>query len=385
MNILIAIDSFKGSLTSDEAGYAAAEGIRRACPDAVTIVRPLADGGEGTVETLAAVLGGELRRIRVSDPLGRPIESRYALCPSGTSSNIITAVIEMSAAAGLPLLKPDERDPLITTTYGVGELIADAVSQGARDFIIGIGGSATNDGGAGMLTALGFELTDSGGSTIAPGARGLSQLRKIGCEHILPGLRECRFRVACDVKNPLCGESGCSAVFAPQKGAAPDTIAPMDGWLADFAALAKLSFPDADPELPGSGAAGGLGFALRTFLSATLESGAGLILDASGFEELVMGADIVVTGEGRLDAQTIMGKAPAAVAALAKKYEKPCIALSGCVSEEAGICNQYGIDAFFPALRQICTADEAMEPSAARANLADAAEQVFRLISLFKQ
>ncbi|MCI8387301.1 MAG: glycerate kinase [Clostridiales bacterium] len=379
MKTTIAIDSFKGSLSSLEAGTAAAEGIRRVYPDAELLVRPIADGGEGTVETLVAALGGERRCISASDPLGRSIECSYAIC---TIKNRKTAVIEMSAAAGITLISQSERNPLYTTTYGVGEMIRDAISLDVRDFLIGIGGSATNDGGAGMLSALGYELLDKYGKPIPNGAIGLESLAEIRTDNAIPEISECRFRVACDVKNPLCGENGCSAVFAPQKGADSDMITKMDAWLAHFAYLTKKVCPASDPTLAGSGAAGGLGFALRSYLGASLESGVELILDAIRLEDDIADSDIVITGEGRLDAQTVMGKAPIGVATLAKQYGKPCIAFSGCVGNGAGSCNSHGIDAFFPIMREVCTLDKALDKQYAYANLRDTAEQVFRVIKM---
>ena len=380
MIITIAIDSFKGSLSSAAAGKAAARGIQRVFPDADIRVRPLADGGEGTLDALCTGLGGTKREVRVHDPLGRKINCEYAVCPADGSYGDNLAVIEMSAAAGLPLLSPDERDPLVTTTYSVGELIADALSLGIRDFIVGIGGSATNDGGAGMLSALGFGLYDRDGNAIPHGARGLETLAYIDRTTALPELANCRFRVACDVTNPLCGENGCSAVFSPQKGAKPDDIPKMDEWLMRFARLAKNVIPDCDPDYPGSGAAGGLGFALHSFLGAELVSGIELVLDVTRLEADIAVSDLLVTGEGRLDSQTAMGKAPAGAARLAAKHNVSCIALTGSVGDGASACHNVGIDAYFPILRRICTLDEAMNPEIAAENLADTVEEIFRLI-----
>ena len=385
MVITIAIDSFKGSLSSYAAGKAASRGIRRVFPDADIRVRPLADGGEGTLDALCTGLGGTKRTVRVSDPLGRRIYCEYAVCPTDGAYGDRLAVIEMSAAAGLTLLSPDERDPLVTTTYGVGELIADALGLGIRDFIVGIGGSATNDGGSGMLSALGFGLYDLDGCTIPYGARGLERLARIDRTTALPELAHCRFRVACDVTNPLCGENGCSAVFSPQKGAKPDDIPKMDEWLANYAKLAKNAVPDCDPDYPGSGAAGGLGFALHSFLGASLVSGVELVLDATRLEDDIAASDLLVTGEGRLDSQTAMGKAPAGAARLAAKHNVPNIALTGSVGDGASACHNVGIDAYFPILRRVCTLDEAMKPEIAAENLADTVEEIFRLVRAVRQ
>lgn len=375
MKVVIALDSFKGSLTSLDAGEAAAVGVRRAIPDAQVRVRPLADGGEGTVEALCRGLGGSLRVVRVEGPLGAEVECPYGILPDGE-----TAVIEMAGAAGLPLVPDGYRDPMKTSTFGVGQVIADAIAQGCRRFIVGIGGSATNDGGAGMLQALGFSLLDRAGRQAGPGARGLAELAEIRDEGALPALRECSFRVACDVTNPLCGERGASAVYGPQKGAGPAVIAQMDRWLADYASLCRRKYPRADPDWPGTGAAGGLGFAFLAFTNARLEPGAEIVLEETGLESYVREADVLVTGEGRLDGQSAMGKAPVGAAKAAKRYGKLTVAFSGCVGEGAEDCNRHGIDAFFPILRGPASLEEAMDPETARRNLAGAAEQAFRLL-----
>ena len=254
MKAVIAIDSFKGSLSSFEAGNSAAEGIRRVYPDAQIEVRPLADGGEGTVEALTLGCAGQLTTVTVTGPLGKPVSCQYGIVDSTR-----TAIIEMSGAAGITLVPDTERNPLYTTTYGVGEVIRDAITKGFRHFIVGIGGSATNDGGAGMLQALGFGLLDKNGNPVPFGAMGLEVLDKITTDNVLPELKDCTFRIACDVTNTLCGEQGCSAIFGPQKGATPAMILQMDKWLAYYATLAREIFPHANPKAEGSGAAGGLG------------------------------------------------------------------------------------------------------------------------------
>ena len=375
MKVVIAIDSLKGSLSSLEAGDAIRQGILLADPTAQVLVRPLADGGEGTVEALTLGMGGQLQKIMVTGPLGSPTEAAYGILNDGT-----TAVMEMSAAAGITLVADKDRNPLLATTYGVGEMIADAIRKGCRHFIIGIGGSATNDGGAGMLQALGYGLLDENDAPIPFGAAGLEKLKKITKDHVSPVLAECDFRIACDVTNPLCGENGCSAIYGPQKGADPSMIMAMDRWLGAYADLAAESFEKADKNYPGTGAAGGLGFAFLTFTNAVLESGIDIVLRETALEDYVKDADIVVTGEGRLDGQTVYGKAPIGVAKTAKKFGRPVIAFSGAVTEDAVACNQHGIDAFFPILRRISTLQEAMDPSAARQNMIDTSEQVFRLI-----
>ena len=379
MKAVIAIDSLKGSLTSMEAGYAIADGIRKAYPDAETIVRPLADGGEGTVDALVEGMMGSMQEITVNDPLGRPVSAKYGIIESSK-----TAIIEMSAAAGITLVTDSERNPLNTTTYGVGEMIKDAIGKGCREFIVGIGGSATNDGGVGMLQALGFGMLDKSGNQVAFGAKGLKDLETITDTNVIPELKDCRFHIACDVTNPLCGDNGCSAVYGPQKGADASMIMNMDKWLSYYAALTREKYPNADPKFPGTGAAGGMGFAFLSYTNASLEPGIDLILKETRLEEYMKGADVVITGEGRLDFQTAMGKAPVGVAKLAKKYDIPVIAFAGSVTKDATECNRHGIDAFFPILRGICTLDEAMNTDNAKANMTDTVEQVFRTIKAFK-
>ena len=368
MKVAIAIDSFKGSLSSIAAGEAAAAGIRDAIPEAETIVRPLADGGEGTVDALIAGMGGERRTVAVTGPMGRPVEAAYGILPGDT------AVMEMAAAAGITLVSGEERNPLVATTFGVGEMIADAIRAGCRRFVVGIGGSATNDGGAGMLQALGFGLLDADGAPIPRGGAGLERLARIDASHVLPELEGCTFQVACDVTNPLCGERGASAVFGPQKGATPEMVTRLDAALAHFAAVAG-----GDAAFPGTGAAGGLGFAFRSFLGGRLQRGVEIVLDETRLEDFVRSADVVVTGEGRLDAQTAMGKAPIGVAKLAKRHGKPVIAFAGCVASDAETLNAQGIDAFFPILRNVTTLAEALDITTAVANLRATARQAFRL------
>ena len=380
MKVVVAIDSLKGSLTSLEAGEAIQEGILRAISDAEVIVRPLADGGEGTVEALTRGMNGRYEKITVTDPLGRPTDAVY-----GILEDLHTAIIEMSAAAGITLIDAKDRNPMNTTTYGVGEMIKDAIGKGCRHFFIGIGGSATNDGGIGMLQALGYGMLDTEGKQVSLGAKGLAELVSITDEDVLPELKECTFQIACDVKNPLCGELGCSAIFVPQKGATPDMIAQMDSWLGKYALLTANRYKKADSNYPGTGAAGGMGFAFLSYMNAELRSGVQIVLEETKLEEYVKDADIVVTGEGCLDGQSVMGKAPIGVAALAKKHHKKVIAFAGCVTEDAKVCNQNGIDAFFPILRNVVTREEAMHTDNARRNMTDTAEQVFRLIKAMEK
>lgn len=378
MKTVIAIDSLKGSLSSMEAGYAIAEGIKRADSNAETIVRPLADGGEGTVDALVEGMNGTAQTVTVSDPLGRPISAVY-----GIIEESMTAIMEMSAAAGITLVTDAERNPLNTTTYGVGEMIKDAIEKNCREFIIGIGGSATNDGGIGMLQALGFGLLDKDGNQVAYGAKGLKEIASITSDNVLPQLKDCIFHIACDVNNPLCGEKGASAVYGPQKGADAAMVADMDKWLGDFATLTNEQYnKTVSKETPGTGAAGGLGFAFLAYLNGSLEPGVDLILSQTKLEEYIKDADVVVTGEGRLDFQTAMGKAPIGVAKLAKKYNKPVLAFAGSVTKDAVECNKNGIDAFFPILRGICTLEDAMKKENAEQNMIETVEQAFRLLKI---
>lgn len=375
MKAVVAIDSLKGSLSSMEAGNAIAEGIYRADAEAKVEVRPLADGGEGTVDALVQGMNGSLRKVRVTGPLGDKVDAAYGIIEEAKM-----AVIEMSAAAGITLVPDEKKNPLFTTTYGVGEMIRDAIEKGCRKFVVGIGGSATNDGGIGMLQALGYDFLNSKGNAVPYGAKGLEDLAEIRKEHVLPELAQCEFKVACDVTNPLCGPLGASAVYGPQKGATPEMVREMDQWLADYAKLAANCSERADAEHPGTGAAGGLGFAFLTFTNAVLESGIKIVLEETKLEQYIQDADIVITGEGRLDGQTAMGKAPVGVAKLAGKYKIPELAFAGSVTKDARKCNEEGIHAFFPILRGITTLEDAMDAENARRNLMETVEQVFRLI-----
>ena len=378
MKVVIAIDSFKGSLSSVEAGNAAAKGVKRVFPDAECIVSPLADGGEGTVDALVAGMGGEFREVEVTGPDGRPTEARYGLLPGGT------AVMEMAQAAGITLVSGAARNPLRTTTYGVGEMIRDAAAKGAKRIVIGIGGSATNDGGAGMLQALGWRLLDASGKDIQRGGAGLADISRIESPdaNAYADVSGLSFRIACDVTNPLCGPNGASAVFGPQKGATPEMVAALDAALARFAAVttASLGATGDAASAPGAGAAGGLGYAFKTFLGAELTQGVDLVLQETRLDDAMRDVDVVVTGEGRLDGQTAMGKAPIGVARLAKRHYAQVLAFAGCLGDGVEALNEAGIDAYFPILRRVVTLEEALDRTAAAANLADAVEQAFRLL-----
>lgn len=377
MNIVVAVDSFKGSMTSLEAGDAIAQGIRKAAPDANVIVRPIADGGEGTMDALIEGMQGAYETITVTGPNGKPVACQYGVIPGAG-----IAVVEMAKAAGLTILRQEERNPLYTTTYGVGEIIKDAIQKGYRRFIIGIGGSATNDVGIGFLQALGYHFLNAEGKEVPFGAIGVKDVVDVRLDQVMPELQECSFRVACDVNNPLCGQNGCSYVYARQKGATDESIQEMDQWIKNYSDLMKEKQLSMLENMPGAGAAGGLGYAFASFTNSKLESGIQIVLEETKLEEYIKTADLVITGEGRLDGQTVRGKAPVGVAKLAKKYNKKVIAFAGSVSADATFCNENGIDAFFPILREVKSLEEVMKAENAKQNLSATAEQVMRLLML---
>ena len=375
MKVVIAIDSLKGSLSSMEAGMAIKDGILAAKPDAEVIVKPLADGGEGTTDALIEGMNGERIDLTVTGPMHIPVDAYY-----GYLKDTNTAVMEMASAAGITLVPDSEKNPLLATSDGVGEMINDAIQRGCRNFIIGIGGSVTNDGGIGMLKALGVRFLDENGEDAGEGGQALAKVARIDVSGMNPLLKECHIQVACDVNNPLCGENGSTYVYGPQKGVTEDMKKTLDEAMAHFARVTSETLENDYMNTPGAGAAGGLGYAFLAYTGAALTPGIELILDAVGLEEELSGADVVVTGEGRLDFQTAMGKAPVGVAKLAKKYNAKVIAFAGSVTKEATACNKEGIDAFFPILRGVCTLAEAMDPVAARNNMTATVEQVFRLL-----
>ncbi|CUH93801.1 glycerate kinase [Herbinix luporum] len=375
MKVVVAIDSLKGSLSSMEAGMAIKEGIHKAC-EAEVIVKPLADGGEGTVDALLYGMGGYKVKIEATGPLNDKISCSYGILKDNK-----TAIIEIAEAAGIKLIAADKLNPLYTTTYGVGEMIKDAIQRGCRNFIIGIGGSATNDGGIGMLKALGYDFFDSNGNSLSPIGKNLGLIANISADNALKELSECSFRIACDVNNPLYGPMGAAYIFGPQKGASSEMVEILDLGLQNYSEAVKRIFAKDTAAIPGTGAAGGLGYGFLTFLKAKLESGIDIILDEIKLEDDIKDADFVITGEGKLDFQTAMGKAPIGVAKLAKKYGKKVIAFGGGVTEDAYKCNEEGIDAFFSILQLPMTVEEAMEYETARKNLVATSTQVFRLIN----
>lgn len=377
MKVIVAIDSLKGSLSSLEAGKAVEDGIKKAIPTAEVMIKPVADGGEGTVSALTSGLNGRLEKAEVTGPLGQKVKAVYGILPDKT------AVIEMAEAAGLPLVPDDQRNPMHTTTYGVGELIQQALEKGCRKFIVGIGGSATNDGGTGMLQALGCHFYKKDGTEICPGAEEIEEIARVDIGGMDRRLEECRFEIACDVTNPLCGERGASAVFAPQKGADARMVGRLDDALSHLADVTEEVLKTDNRNLPGAGAAGGLGFAFASYLGGDLRPGVEIVLDAVLPEKELSEADIVVTGEGRFDGQTAMGKAPVGIAKRAK--EKGCMVLvfAGSI-EPQGVRKVQDemqlVDGAFPILPGVMTLEEAMQKTVAYENMSYTAEQVFRVI-----
>lgn len=374
MKVVVAIDSMKGSLTSMEAGNAIRDGILRVKPDAEIVVKPLADGGEGTTDALLEGLGGEKVSVTVSGPMGKSVETYYGYIPEKK-----VAIMEMASAAGITLVKDTEKDPMVATTFGLGEMIKHAILKGARHFVIGIGGSATNDGGIGMLMALGYEFLDGNCQKVGKGAQALGKIARISDENVMKELNECKFQVACDVNNPLCGPNGATFVFGPQKGVTEEMKKGLDEAMRNYAKASEEFTGKKCSETKGAGAAGGLGFGFLEFLNADLTPGIELILKTIELEKEIIDADYVITGEGRLDIQTAMGKVPVGIAKLGKKYNKKVIAFAGSITKEAKECNHLGIDAFFPIVRGVTTLEEAMNPENAKENMMDAVEQVFRL------
>ncbi len=372
MRVVVAPQSLKGSLSAAEAGQAIAQGVREVYPDAEISMVPIADGGEGTTQALVDASGGRLVQREVTGPLGTPVQAFLGLMGDGR-----TAVIEMAASSGLPLVPPERRDPRMTTTYGVGELILAALDEGCTHFIIGIGGSATNDGGAGMAQALGARLLDAQGQQLPFGGAALANLERIEIDRMDARLQQCSFEVASDVTNPLCGPTGASAVYGPQKGATPAMVAELDTALARYARILERDLGRAVHEIPGAGAAGGLGAGLLAFLHATMRPGARIVLEAVRLEEQLRGADLVITAEGRLDSQTAYGKSVGAVAALAKQYGLPVLAIAGSLEEHYQELYTLGLDGIAVLPSGPMTLAEAME-QAARLT-AEATERALRI------
>ncbi|WP_368544615.1 glycerate kinase [Enterobacter soli] len=375
MKIVIAPDSYKESLSALEVATAIEQGFREIFPSAQYVKLPVADGGEGTVEAMVAATHGRIVLVPVTGPLGERVEGFY-----GLSGDEQSAFIEMAAASGLELVAPSQRNPLKTTSWGTGELIRHALDVGVKHIIIGIGGSATNDGGAGMVQALGASLVDEQGLAIGPGGGELKKLARIDVSGLDPRLAECRIEVACDVTNPLTGEEGASAVFGPQKGATPEMIATLDSALAHYAQVIARDLDLDVLNLAGGGAAGGMGAALYAFCGAQLRQGIEIVTDALHLDEQVADADLVITGEGRIDSQTIHGKVPVGVAKVAKRYGKPVIGIAGSLTADVGVVHDHGIDAVFSVIYTVCSLEDALEN--ARENVQMAARNIAAVLSV---
>ncbi len=375
MKYLVAMDSFKNNFTSYEAGSIIRDGILEAAPNADVRIVPIADGGEGTVDAIISGLGGEYVDVPATDPLGRPIKARF-----GVAGKV--AVIEMAAASGLPLVRREERDAKAATTYGTGELIRAALDRGCREFIIGLGGSATTDGGHGMARALGVRFLDAGGNELPFGGGSLGALSSIDISGLDPRLQECSFRIACDVDNPLCGEKGSAAIFGPQKGATPEDVELLDCNLAHYAGILAAAIGQDYSKVPGAGAAGGLSMGFMAFCGGKLEQGIDLVLDAIGFDRLAAEADILISGEGATDYQTAYGKAPVGVCRRGAKYGKPGFIISGTLGRDYDAVYKSGVTSVLSTIVSAMTNDEAIAQS--RTLLKKAAVRLVRTIECMR-
>ena len=375
MRIVIAPQTFKGSISALDAARAMREGVMRALPEAETTLAPVADGGDGTLETLVEGSGGEIRQVEVCGPLGERRSAEWGAMGDG-----VTAVVEMARTSGLALVPLERRDPLTATTYGLGEAIRAALDDGFRRFVVGIGGSATNDAGAGMAQALGARLLDANGDELERGGAALSELDKIDLSGIEPRAAEASFLVACDVSNPLTGPEGASAIYGPQKGATPEMVWALDAALVNFAEVARRDLAVEVENLSGAGAAGGLGGGMVAFLNAELRAGVDIVLDTVGLDETLAGADLVITGEGALDYQTVYQKAPVGVAERASKLGIPTIAVAGTLGEGYHLTREHGIESAVAIPNGPMSLDEA----SARAHelIADATERAMRLMKV---
>ena len=364
MKIIIAPDSYKESLTAMEVATAIEAGFRQVMPDAEYIKLPMADGGEGTVQSLVDASNGTIIEHQVTGPLGEQVPAFFGLMGDDK-----TAVIEMAAASGLHLVSPNLRNPMLTTSYGTGELILAALDHGVDHIIVGIGGSATNDGGIGMAQALGVQLLDNKGQALGFGGQALAQLASIDITTVDPRLAHIKLEVACDVDNPLCGKKGASHIFSPQKGATPAMVAELDQHLAHYAAIIKRDLAIDVKDMAGAGAAGGMGAALLGLFNAQLRSGIEIVIDAVNLGDIIKDADLVITGEGRIDSQTIHGKTPIGVARTAKKYHKPVIGIAGCLSQDCGVVYDHGIDAVFSVVPAAMSLEHAFNNAAVNVEL----------------
>lgn len=373
--IVVASDSFKGSLSSVDVAQSAAKGVHEVCPDCTVVQVNVADGGEGTVDAVVDALDGQKVKVTVSDPLGRQVDAVYGIAGD-------MAIIEMAAASGLPLLSAGERNPLLTSTYGTGEMILDAINRGCRRFLVGIGGSATNDAGTGMLQALGFRFLDAGGQEITHCCGGeLENIASIDDSNVPDAVRHSQFTVACDVDTPFCGRDGAAYVFAPQKGADAAMVQRLDEGMASFAKVVEAKYGLDIVPIAGAGAAGGMGGGFRAFLGATLKKGVDMVLDAIGFDNIIAGADLVITGEGKIDFQTAKGKTAAGVLARAKRQGIPVVAIGGCV-EMCDSLKQMGFAGIYPILEEKVPLEIAMQHDFASANVTRTVARILRSLKL---
>lgn len=373
--IVLAPDSFKESMTAKEACEAMERGIRKVNNQITCIHVPMADGGEGTMQSLVDATVGKIYSIKVIGPLGNEVEAQYGILGDGK-----TGILEMASASGIQLVPIEKRNPLITTTYGTGQLIKACLDHGVKKLLIGIGGSATNDGGAGVIQALGGRLLDSEGNDLGYGGGQLGKLAKIDLSNFDKRLKDITVEVACDVNNPLCGERGASNVFGPQKGATPEMVGILDNNLRHYAAVIKEQLSKDVVDFPGAGAAGGLGAGLMSFLNGTLKKGIEMVIEYSGLEDKVKNADMVWTGEGSIDFQTQYGKTPLGVAIIAKKYNKPVIALAGRVGEDIEVLYEKGIDTIFGIMKGVTSLEDALKKG--QENIEKTAENIIRLLNL---
>ncbi|MCQ4055347.1 glycerate kinase [Aeromonas sp. SG16] len=364
MKIVIAPDSFKESLSAMAVADAIEAGFKQVLPNATYVKLPMADGGEGTVQSLVDATGGRILPVEVTAPLGNKVQGFVGLLGDGQR-----AVIEMAAASGIHLVAPEQRNPLLTSSFGTGELILAALEMGVQHLILGIGGSATNDGGAGMIQALGGKLLKADGSAIELGGAGLAELATIDLSGLDPRLGELVIEVACDVNNPLCGPKGASAVFGPQKGATPEMVQQLDANLSRYADCIEQALGKQVKDIPGAGAAGGMGAALVGLLGAELKPGIQIVIEALKLADEVADADLVITGEGRIDSQTIHGKTPIGVARCAKLFGKPVIGISGCLTDDCGVVHEHGLDAVFAVVNRAMSLPEALETASTNIQL----------------
>ena len=368
--IVVASDSFKGSLTSLEVAAGAEQGIHEVFPECEVVKVNVADGGEGTMDALRSTLGGQWVTVAAADPLGRPRDVSYVVLSDGK-----TAVIEMSAASGLPLLEPQERNPMLTSTFGTGEMIVDALSRGCRRFLVGIGGSATNDAGMGMLEALGFRFIDKDGKVLPGRGESLSEVVDIDMSHVSPEVKESEFIIACDVDSPFCGPRGAAYVFSPQKGADPQMVAELDAGMEHLAEVIVRTTGKDIRNIPGAGAAGGLGGGFLAFLNSRLERGIEMVLDAIAFDDIIRGSDLVITGEGRVDSQTLTGKTPYGIMKRAQKQNIRTVAIGGSVKlgDDDDVS---GFDSIWPVTPEGMPLEEAMKAETASANVRETVKKI---------